>query len=991
MSKLIAVGLLLTSCVSVSIADSIQVELDAGTVIRVEETDKNFVYEVALDNEVVRFDLPHTSFTTAIPEASGSVNIRLVPQFEGTSDRLPKISVVQVSEQNVSRYAEIWRLARAFGGNDSNALYVELEAERANSYKEDSAETLINLANLYLSFRFIDDAERAANQVITNVGSSRLEKMHAYLAAAQVQLERNNQTERIELLEQAKALLDLNQQPEESKWLAKIWSENCDSLIFQGEKEGASSCFDRAISLSENWPSIRARTLNNLGGYTAELLNDLEESARLFVLAEKTYRTTGDHYGRALAQFNLGVVYYMKGDYYHSLSSHFSALDHIRLTHNPALEGSIVASIGAVYVLMENYLHAQQFLEQALAQLRAGVPDRSIVAIRSALGDAKRNLGQTSVALDLHQEYVSYHESEIKTKSKWRLGLGYTDLAEDNLALGNLEEAQRNVDRARDFLRDESELHLSAALRTQAHIYLANRQYQAALDAAGRSRSLLPVSKNTLPQQIQTTKLQIAATYHLGDWKNAEFYGLQAIELAEALTESMPESETQFLFRSTLGNVYANLADIFIQQYLEDQDSDHLQRALTLLEQRRTTNRQKLKVAVTDNVLESQLARALEEDEQQAASFRIELDKMRFEREGVPGNMENIQSSTIESESEVFIEYVFSDFSSYRLSVSANKTQLVELRPKKEIDIDISEFLERASNDEFDYDLAKTLGHELIGPIDKLHPNATSLRVSPVGTINHLPITALDIGDATSAYQPLISHYPITLRVIGSSDQEPDLQNADITLVTTTEEYDVISISPEGEARGWIEDLLPLPWAAEEAASISHLFGDNRTTLLAGDSATTNSLMENLRTDILHFATHGYISPVDPDLVGLILTDETTQESSFVGWRNFTNLPTAPKLVFLNGCQTGKGQIVAGEGVLGLVHGFVHSGATTVIATRWNISDRAASQLSIEFYKNLLEQNQPEVALQKAQLALYKNPRFRNPYLWASHALYSSL
>lgn len=971
-------------------AETIQIELDNYSIIRVEEPGIDFIYTVEIAGEPVKFDLPHTSFSTAIPGVTGMVDITATPRGSQSEYSIPLIQVAQVSSSEIDEFKKAWGLAKAYGSGDSPTLYRELILLANGKHATNRSDTIINLASLFLSFRLINDAEKVAEQLLNEPHATRMEKMHAHLAISRVHLERNQQRERISSLERAKKLLDVSEYPSESKWLALTTSETCDALIFLGETEDARTCFEVAFELAEPWPSAYARVLNNMGGYTAELLNDLEESSRLFLEADKLYATTGDQFGRALALYNRGVVYRMQGDYYQSLSSHFSALDQVKHVHNPALEGSIVAAIGGMYVLLENYLHAEQFIESALARLKAGVADRSIIAIRSTLGDALRNLDNPSRALELHSEYIAFHESEIKTRSKWRLGLGHVDIALDHLALGNLQEAQASIQTALDYLQDEEESYIGTALLTQTRILLARNQNQLALDTIARSRSILENETHTLPEQIQAISLQLAASYRLGEWRNAELYGLQAIALARSLVAEMPASETQFYYRSTLGSIYANLADVYIQQYVEDQDNKHLWRALEILAEGQANIRQALTIAQTNNDLEGKLAKALNDGNlERAATIRLELDKARFESDGMT-QVPSVDSESISiSNNEVLIDYAFSEFSSHRISASLNKIEVARLRDQKEINADITIFLEDVSDKAFNYELAKTLGQELIGPIKRLHPNANELSIKPIGTINHLPIAALDITTTTN-YRPLIADYALTLNTGGRAEGVSDLTDADILLVTTEDDYERELLTSSVNVRSWGENLASLPWATEEVRTVSEIFGDDRTTLLSGESATLGNLMSSLNTGILHFATHGYISPSDPDLVGLVLTDKETSQRRFLGWRTFTNLPLTPQLVYLNGCQTARGQILSGEGVLGLVQAFMHNGTETVIATRWNISDKAAYDLSKNFYRNLLQGHRPAIALQKAQFSLQKDPRFRNPYYWASHALYSS-
>ena len=73
-------------------------------------------------------------------------------------------------------------------------------------------------------------------------------------------------------------------------------------------------------------------------------------------------------------------------------------------------------------------------------------------------------------------------------------------------------------------------------------------------------------------------------------------------------------------------------------------------------------------------------------------------------------------------------------------------------------------------------------------------------------------------------------------------------------------------------------------------------------------------------------------------------------------------------LVVLSACQTGLGDIKAGEGVFGLRRAFLLAGAKTLLMSLWKIPDEETQMLMEGFYKRILEGKPRAEALREAQL-----------------------
>src|SRR5580698_1069180 len=142
---------------------------------------------------------------------------------------------------------------------------------------------------------------------------------------------------------------------------------------------------------------------------------------------------------------------------------------------------------------------------------------------------------------------------------------------------------------------------------------------------------------------------------------------------------------------------------------------------------------------------------------------------------------------------------------------------------------------------------------------------------------------------------------------------------------------------------------------------------------------------------VLHFATHAFLDSRHPELSGLVLSmvDRAGRpQDGFLRLNEIYNLKLNADLVVLSGCQTALGQEVRSEGLVGLTRGFMYAGAPRVLASLWDVRDRATAEFMSRFYEPLLRRHlPPEDALRSAQLAMMQDRRWSQPYFWAAFTM----
>ncbi len=176
-------------------------------------------------------------------------------------------------------------------------------------------------------------------------------------------------------------------------------------------------------------------------------------------------------------------------------------------------------------------------------------------------------------------------------------------------------------------------------------------------------------------------------------------------------------------------------------------------------------------------------------------------------------------------------------------------------------------------------------------------------------------------------------------------------------------------------------DLPALPAAAAEAREVARLFGGD---VLVGSDATLDRwlALNPGRYRYLHFATHALLSDRHPQQTSLVLAGSRLD---LVGIRR---LRLSSELVTLSACETGLGQRVRGEGIIGLPHAFLAAGARSVLVSLWKVEDRTAAEYMAEFYRQLRAGRTPaEAMLIVRQARIRSSGALSHPSHWAPFIL----
>jgi CHAT domain-containing protein len=106
------------------------------------------------------------------------------------------------------------------------------------------------------------------------------------------------------------------------------------------------------------------------------------------------------------------------------------------------------------------------------------------------------------------------------------------------------------------------------------------------------------------------------------------------------------------------------------------------------------------------------------------------------------------------------------------------------------------------------------------------------------------------------------------------------------------------------------------------------------------------------------------------------------------------NLELNAELVVLSACDTARGRIGAGEGVIGLSWAFFVAGSSTMVVSQWGVESAGTTELMLSFHRRLRARGHAAAAaaskaeaLRQAQLELLRSKPYQHPFYWAGFVL----
>ncbi|MGH9204134.1 MAG: CHAT domain-containing protein, partial [Vicinamibacterales bacterium] len=176
-----------------------------------------------------------------------------------------------------------------------------------------------------------------------------------------------------------------------------------------------------------------------------------------------------------------------------------------------------------------------------------------------------------------------------------------------------------------------------------------------------------------------------------------------------------------------------------------------------------------------------------------------------------------------------------------------------------------------------------------------------------------------------------------------------------------------------------------LPGAEAEVTAAAAFYP--RHEVLTGRGATKAHFVANAPAyDVVHFGGHAFANAEYPLLSRLAFAGAAGEDEPLFAHEISAIRFPKTRVVVLAACSTGTGAVARGEGVVSVARPFLGAGVPLVVASQWDVEDRATERLFLEFHRVLSELQNPVAALRVAQLKLLRdeNSVLASPASWGA-------
>ncbi|HOX24868.1 MAG TPA: CHAT domain-containing protein [Candidatus Krumholzibacteria bacterium] len=703
----------------------------------------------------------------------------------------------------------------------------------------------------------------------------------------------------------------------------------------------------------------RARALHFIGT-THAMRGELTRAMVTLQAAEDLARSCGDPEVLSGCLGDQAGIHFLTGDFARAQAQYREAGD---LTTDPRRQGWYLTNLASILAFQGQHAAALPRYEEALALVRASGDRRTESTILLAIGQSRCVLGDLARGLaDLDSAVAYAREFELPLDEAKALEVkGHALIDEDLLAAARplLEAATERADALGYFdLQESARAGLAEIARREGRLDVAQAQLEHAvatvLQVRRRSGGSASVQSGYFSQVGRSFDALVDVLYdrHVGE--PTAGHAERAWEVAQQgrgrwLLDLLAETEVDLRLRA--------------DPSFRERETAILDGIAGLEERRAAAPDSAVALDAAIRRLESRLE-VLEADLRAADPRYANL------RYPQPVTLSELRESVLEP-GEAILEFQLGARHSHAWLISDDRFIVRRLPAEAEIESLVRALVPLLQDPSLTgadaawyVPAARAAARALLDPFLGELAGVRRVIVVPDGLLHYLPLEALPVRDSDAgefarlpwlvelvelATTPSVSALAELRRLPplpGSA--APLLLLADPALPSPAEASVFVRVA--GAA-----GLAPVPGATAEARRLADLYGE-RARVYTGVAATADRLRTAAAGPVpwrsVHLATHGLFNEERPQYSGLVLA-ATGGDDGFLDVAEIFALDLACDQVVLSACSSALGELVAGEGLVGLSQAFLYAGAHSVVAALWDVGGDGAAEFMAGYYARL--------------------------------------
>ena len=760
-----------------------------------------------------------------------------------------------------------------------------------------------------------------------------------------------------------------------------------------GQYEAGLDYYFKARTLSEEIgdKTILNMALNNIGtrylaqGRYGEALVYLNKSLDVM----QQLGESADRRSLAYKYQNIGLVYRRQGRLEQALAYAQKSLDILVAIDDKFGIANLQNNIGVIYKAQGLYDQGLDWFQKACANYEALKATPGMARSLNNIGDTYRLQGHLNEALVPLQKSL-----ELREQGKDR---GAVTLSLNNLA--SLYEAQGKYAEMLEVSRRSAKI--SDDLYSREEVWTAQDNMGRALVALGQPEEARTAYQSAIAT-LEELRLEVGGNEQqqqsflegrLSPWLDMVDLLVSQRKYAEALT--FAEQSKSRVLLDALQSGRADLRKSWSKE--EQQGEEELRLRLVGLNSQFTAEVRKDK---PDAKRVGELKAAVEKARLEYEDFETRLyvahPKLKVQQGEAPIIKADELAALLPDASSALLEYVVGDEKTYLFVVTKGADVRVYTLPiKREALAKQTEAFRQqlAARDLGFRTPASKLYELLIKPAASQLAGKTNLIIAPDSTLWDLPFQTLLnssnrflIEDAAISYAPSLS----VLREMSKRRQVEAAHASPATLLALGNP--VLGAETLRRAALTLRDgkLDPLPEAEQEVKALGRLYGATHSKVYVGAEAREDRVKaEAGSAKVLHFATHGLLNNTSPMYSHLALAGGGTNEDGLLEAWELMQLDLHADLAVLSACETARGRIGAGEGMVGFSWAMFIAGVPSIVVSQWKVESAGTRDLMVNFHRGLLAnaRTSKSEALRQAALKVMKNPETSHPFYWGAFVL----